>query len=192
MKMIFLLAGTMLAAMVWVAAVDAGPVNVESQRQQAMEAVHELAGRLGAELKTALKNGGAIHAIDICNTRARMIAEEISRKRKLRIGRVSLKNRNPGNAPGAWEKKVLEDFERQRRSGKSVAELTYAVVVRTGRGRQFRFMKAIPTRSVCITCHGKNIPAAVKKELDKLYPDDRARGFRPGDIRGAFVVTRDL
>ena len=173
-------------------AAPAAAVSIKAEQQQAMEAVRALAGRLQGALKKAMKEGGPVHAIAVCNTRARAISEEIGSRRGLTVGRVSLKNRNPANTPNAWEKKVLEEFEKEKREGRPVASLTYAAVVRTASGRQFRFMKAIPTRAICTMCHGTDIAPAVKKELDRLYPGDRARGFRPGDIRGAFVVTRDI
>ncbi|MGM0774574.1 MAG: c-type heme family protein, partial [Pseudomonadota bacterium] len=39
-------------------------------------------------------------------------------------------------------------------------------------------------------CHGKSIDPEVKAKLDELYPEDQATGFSEGDLRGAFVVTR--
>ncbi|HEB49416.1 MAG TPA: DUF3365 domain-containing protein [Desulfobulbus sp.] len=188
-----ILAGPVLAGAGEDAAHETAAATVmQAQQREAMQAVQALAGRLQAELKKAMQEEGPAHAIAVCKSRARVIAGEIGAKHGLDIRRVSLRNRNPDNTPRAWEKKVLEDFERQKRDGRPVESLTYVTVARTGSGRQFRFMKAIPTRAICTLCHGADIAPAVEKELDRLYPEDRARGFRPGDIRGAFVVTRDL
>ena len=167
-------------------------IDFNTEKQRAIEAVKTFASSLEAELKKGLNEGGATDALTICNTRAVLIAMDVSEKQNLTIKRVSLKNRNPDNAPNEWQKKILENFENRKLSGESVAELTYADMVEIDSGKQFRFMKAIPTKAICITCHGENISADVKDRLDKLYPNDKARGYRPGDIRGAFVVTRDL
>jgi hypothetical protein len=53
-------------------------------------------------------------------------------------------------------------------------------------------MQAIPTGALCLQCHGENISPEVQAELARLYPEDKATGYSAGDIRGAFVVTRDL
>ena len=53
----------------------------------------------------------------------------------------------------------------------------------------FRYMKAIPMGAVpCLTCHGAPEPA-LNAEILRLYPQDRATGFAPGDLRGAFTVS---
>jgi hypothetical protein len=43
---------------------------------------------------------------------------------------------------------------------------------------------------LCMKCHGADdrIPDEVKEALAKAYPEDEARGFAPGDIRGQFWV----
>jgi len=167
-------------------------IDFDTEKQRSIEAVKVFATSLQTELKKGLKEGGAPNAITICNTRAVLIAMDVSKKKNLTIKRVSLKNRNPDNAPNEWQKKILENFEKRKLSGEPVAELTYADVAEIDSRKQFRFMKAIPTKAICITCHGENISVDVKDRLDQLYPNDKARGYRPGDIRGAFVVIRDL
>ena len=89
---------------------------------------------------------------------------------------------------GKSETAVLADFESRKQAGDDVTTLSYAEVV----DDQFRFMKAIPTAAVCLNCHGSELKPAVSEKLSALYPADRATGFREGDIRGAFVVTKDL
>ena len=108
------------------------------------------------------------------------------------LSRVSLKNRNPENAPNTWQTTVLENFEGQKLAGKDPGTLAWSETASTGDGREFRFMKAIPTAGVCLTCHGVNLAPEVGNMLSELYPEDRATGFKEGDVRGAFVATRKL
>lgn len=171
---------------------DAKRIDIEAEKQRAIEAIKDFAGTLKAELQKALQEGGAINAITVCNSKAGLIAQDISRKRNLSIERVSLKNRNPKNSPSEWQKQVLKEFEIRKKDGEPISKLTYSSVAEIGNNKQFRYMKAIPTGPICLQCHGTNISDEVKKRLDQLYPDDKARGFKPGDIRGAFVVTSDL
>ena len=37
-------------------------------------------------------------------------------------------------------------------------------------------------------CHGKAIAEEVAQQIAELYPEDRAVGFRPGELRGVFWV----
>ncbi len=53
-------------------------------------------------------------------------------------------------------------------------------------------MKAIPLSGVCVNCHGPRIKTQLSDKIYKLYPDDKARGFIPGDLRGAFTVTQPM
>lgn len=50
-------------------------------------------------------------------------------------------------------------------------------------------MKAIPTAALCVKCHGESIEAEVEAKLKELYPNDQARGFKEGDLRGAFTLA---
>ena len=40
-------------------------------------------------------------------------------------------------------------------------------------------------------CHGSGLDPALKAEIERLYPDDQATGFKAGELRGAFTVTID-
>ena len=147
---------------------------------------------LKGELQTAIKAGGPVNAIQVCNTRAPAIAAGFSEQKGWMVARTSLKYRNPDNAPDAWERKVLEQFEERKANGEDPKQMVYAEVAEDGGTKIFRFMKAIPTGPVCLACHGEKIDAAVEAEIRVLYPDDQARGFNAGDIRGAFTITQPM
>ena len=110
----------------------------------------------------------------------------------MELSRVSLRNRNPDNAPNAWQTAVLETFEGQKVAGKDVTGLTWSETVDIDGVSEFRFMKAIPTGEVCLKCHGTTLAPGVVDVLANLYPQDKATGFKQGDIRGAFVAVRKL
>ena len=56
----------------------------------------------------------------------------------------------------------------------------------------WRYMRALPTGELCLGCHGaqEQLSPAVKAKLVALYPDDRATGYRIGDIRGAMTLKK--
>ena len=166
--------------------------NTDAEVAVAKAAIKTLAGALQMELKGAMQAGGPVAAIGVCNTRAMPITTQVANDHDMVLSRVSLGNRNLENAPNAWQRRVLEDFEEQKLSGKDVASLAWSETTGTDNGREFRFMKAIPTAAVCLKCHGATLAPEVSSVLNGLYPEDRATGFSEGDIRGAFVAIRKL
>lgn len=161
--------------------------------EEAKQIVREFAGQLLSELNSAMESGGPIEAIAVCKERAPAIAAELGESSGWEVGRTSLKTRNTLlNTPDAWEMQVLESFDTRLADGQPIDTLAQAEVVEDERGRAFRFMKAIPTVELCLACHGEHIAEPVLEALDEHYPDDRARGFKVGDIRGAFTLSKPL
>lgn len=149
-------------------------------------------GQLKGEVATSMKAGGPVATIEVCNIKAPLIAKELSASSGWEVARTSLKLRNPDNAPDTWERGVLEQFEARKAAGEPVGQLEFAELVDGDGGRQYRYMKAIGTEQVCLNCHAAEIKPEVEAKLGALYPEDRARGFAVGDIRGAFTLSKDL
>lgn len=156
----------------------------------AREATAAFASALKAELVQAMQSGGPLKAIDVCNTQAPEISAAVSLEKGVVVSRVSLKNRNPDNAANAWQAGVLETFEARKLAGETPDSLSWNETAVSENGKEFRFMKAIPTGGICLQCHGQAIAPPVEEKLAELYPEDKATGYSEGDIRGAFVVTR--
>lgn len=149
----------------------------------------EIAGNFGSELKAALvgamAEGGPVAAVDVCKIRAPAIAREASASSGAQVGRTALKVRNPANAPDAVERSVMEAFALQLAgSGEAVPEK----VVRLEDG-SVRYMRAIVTQPPCLACHGSDLSPTVAGIIDARYPEDQARGFEVGELRGAFTIT---
>lgn len=212
MKLLTLLAASLLAVALPATAEDAqnaqnaqSPQSAQSAQSEvemqvermvreaaAKSAIKDFATQLQARLKSAMAEGGPVNAIEVCNHDAPEIARSISEGRRYDVARTSLKLRNPANAPDAWERQILESFEARKAAGAPITTLEKSAFVEIDGKPHFRFMKAIPTMPLCVSCHGKDIAPAVDATLDTLYPEDQARGFAPGDIRGAFTVTMEI
>lgn len=165
------------------------PVDKAALVEQAKAAVQALGGALKAELEAAVKTGGPVAALSVCQIKAPELAKAISDEQGMAVKRVSLKNRNPVmGAANQWQTNVLNDFETRKATGEDPATLAYAEVV----DHEFRFMKAIPTVEVCLGCHGTHLSPALTAKLTELYPQDQAVGYKEGDLRGAFVVVKNL
>ena len=159
--------------------------------EQAQKAIKELATSLKAALVDAMEKGGPIAAIPVCSQIAPTIASELSYKYGMTVARTSLKVRNPANHPDSWEEAVLQQFEQRKAEGEPISALVFSGErVEDHQNEQWRMMKAIPTETVCLTCHGSNIEAPVQAILNELYPDDQATGYNLGDIRGAFSIGK--
>jgi hypothetical protein len=166
--------------------------DTEQLTAESRDAVKALATELKATLQSAMKSKGPLGAISVCNTEAPVLAAKISATKSMQVGRTSLRTRNDLNAPDAWEAAVLEQFEKRKAAGEAVTTLEYSEITQQNGNRVFRYMKAIPTDDVCLLCHGQQVPDDLSEKLDELYPNDKARGFSKGDIRGAFTVVRDM
>jgi len=182
-----LFTGALLAAPAWG---DDNAARVEASRN----AVKELQGKLVTELQAAMKAGGPVNAIEVCSKRASVIAGDISRQHGWKVGRTSLKYRNPANAPDAWEAQVLQDFEKRKAAGEDPTKLERFAVVNQDGKQVFRYMKAlpIPEGAPCLACHGQKLDPAVAAKLKALYPQDQATAFKTGDLRGAVTITQPL
>lgn len=158
----------------------------------ARETTAAFASALKAKLVQAMQTGGPLKAIDVCNTQAPKISAAVSLEKGVEVSRVSLKNRSPENAANDWQAGVLDAFETRRLAGETPDSLNWNETVMSENGKEFRFMKAIPTGGICLQCHGQAIAAPVAEKLAELYPEDKATGYSEGDLRGAFVVIRKI
>ncbi|WP_295883081.1 DUF3365 domain-containing protein [uncultured Thiohalocapsa sp.] len=187
-----LLAGSTLALTAALAAASLSAAETtQEDAEQARQLIKTFATTLQGELKAAMQAGGPVNAVGVCKDKAPAIAAELSEESGWEVGRTSLKTRNTAlNAPDAWETEVLEQFESRKANGESPKGMTYASVVDTEDGKMYRFMQAIPTQQVCLACHGESIALDLANALDAAYPDDQARGYSLGDIRGAFTLSK--
>ncbi|TYC59041.1 DUF3365 domain-containing protein [Marinobacter sp. BW6] len=156
---------------------------------EARSLVKAYGGSLKQALQAAIKEGGLTNGIGVCKTVAPEIAERNS-KGAWTITRTSLKVRNPNNTPTGWQEIQLLAMDQQPVRNGDPVEI-WQVSEASGQP-SFQYLRAIPTQKLCLGCHGKSIAPEVKAKLAELYPEDKATGFSEGDLRGAFVVTRQV
>ena len=138
------------------------------------------AGEMQMALQGAMASGGPVAAIGACKDTAPEIAARLSRESGATVSRTSLRVRNPANEPQAWQADVLRAFESDA--------ATDEFFDRSG-NNEARYMKAITTGALCLNCHGTVLAPDIRKKLDAAYPDDQARDYYLGDIRGAFSIV---
>lgn len=164
-----------------------GDAAAEDARLRASrELTRQFQQRLKAELEAAIAQGGPVGAIGVCREQAPAIARELSAAGGARVSRTALRVRDPANTPQPWQRDVLLRFQERMAAGEPADGLEY---FETPAGEGARYMKAIPTGPLCVTCHGNNLAADVQAALRGMYPEDAATGFAAGDLRGAFSVV---
>ena len=164
----------------------------DEKLMQYRQTVKQLGGSLKKELVTTMKSAGPIAALDVCHLKAPVITKEVTEKSQLEIGRTSVKYRNATNAPDAWEMSVLEKFAARHAAGEKFKMMEFAEVVDNEGVKQVRYMKAIGTGKPCMACHGSDLKPKVAEKIKALYPEDKATGFKVGELRGAFTITETL
>jgi hypothetical protein len=175
-----------------------GPVgagqDIAALKSEGGQIIKELAGSLQTELKAAMQAGGPLKALEVCNLSAQDLTVGVSDAHDgWSISRASHRLRNPANAPDDYTAATIDAFLARAAEGEDVASLMSAEIVETDGARAFRMVKAIPTGAVCLQCHGgTEVSADVEAALADTYPEDAARGFSAGDMRGVFTLSKPL
>jgi hypothetical protein len=146
------------------------------------------------ELVKAIETSGPLRAIVVCKYSVPEITSNISRTSGWKVSRVALRPRNPAlGTADAWEQRAILGFEQAvARGDKEPFETSEIVTEPTG--RYFRYARALTLGPLCMTCHGPvdHLTEAVKAQLSVEYPNDRATGYKPGQVRGAVTIKRPL
>lgn len=141
--------------------------------------------QLQQELSGALQSVGPVGAIGVCEAVAPAIAQQLSDESGAIVRRVARRNRNPGNGLDTGYEAFYSELEKA-----PVTDGAPSVVHGEIDGR-FVYMRAIPMKEKpCAACHGTSIAPEVQAAIAQSYPADRATGFKPGELRGAFVIEQ--
>lgn len=147
-----------------------------TEEKEVLSRIKKYGMTLKNELKAGLKKSPQ-EAVRTCHLRAGEIQRDLSND-KVKIGRVSLKNRNPENYPKQWMLSYIDEFHRNKIKKK------YIVV--DLENKKNGLLMPIKTEPLCLKCHGVKIEKGLKREITKLYPKDKAIGYKVGQIRGFF------
>lgn len=164
-------------------------VDMEALKSEGVTVIQGFGGQLKPKLKAAMVEGGTVQAISVCSQEAPKIADSVSESSGWTVKRVSLKARNDQTAiPDDWERLTLEWFDAQVAGGADASTLVKAEVV----DGTYRLMKAQPVEGICLSCHGTMLSPETEEALQEHYPNDVARGYDLGQVRGAFSIQKTL
>lgn len=156
--------------------------------EEAPKIIAEASGRLSAALGEAIAKGGLASALSVCSERAPQIAAEVGKTHGVTLRRATAKPRNPKNAADDEEKAALEGFA----EALSKQEAPRPRIITNADGSTSFLSPILLANPLCLQCHGTpshDITNDTLAAIRKLYPDDKATGFKPGDLRGLWRVT---
>ena len=162
--------------------------QVSGMRATAVEFMKDLKGILINQIQT----NGILQAVSVCSDTAQVLTNNFGVEKGVYIKRVSLKNRNVNNAPDDFEKMILNKFIMMQQNNELNSETEYAEIVEEGEFKYLRYVKPILVQAECLNCHGSEneIMPEVKQLISQAYPDDKAVGYKIGDLRGAVSLKK--
>ena len=173
--------------------------NETSEVKPSEEQVAELRTAAGGFMKklklllvSEMQNNGVVKAVNVCSDTALILTAKIAESENISIKRVSEKNRNPKNIPDDFELTILEKFKKLQSSKKIDTKTEHAEITHLNGKKVIRYMKPIFLQNECLTCHGSSeyIPDEVNAILIRKYPNDKARDYSAGDLRGAVSIIK--
>ncbi|MDI1323910.1 MAG: DUF3365 domain-containing protein [Algoriphagus sp.] len=158
-------------AMIW-----GDSISTEAQKQ------------LISNLQKAIEEKGVAGAIGFCNVEALPILKTVSEKHGVTIRRASNRYRNPADQPDVDEAKILDAYEYNAENGLK----NDPNIQKIEGGEVYLYTKAIVIPGAfCLSCHGdpdKDIDTKTLAEINSLYPSDKAKGHKVGDLRGMWSI----
>lgn len=164
----------------------------ESERSDLKAKGMQLAGEtqkvLGSNLIKAISEGGPVNALEFCNISAHPLTDSMATALKAHITRVTDKPRNPNNMANEHQLTYIASAKQELAAGNKIEP-----VINVVDGKVTGYYPII-TNQMCMQCHGSEndqINESTLAKLKELYPDDRARGYGVGELRGIWVVEMD-
>ena len=168
--------------------VEVSEQEISGMRTTAMEFMKDLKGVLINQIQT----NGVLQAVSVCSDTAQVLTNNFGVQKGVFVRRVSFKNRNANNSPDDFEKKVLSKFELLHQNKELNSETEHVEIVQEGEFKYLRYLKPILVQAECLNCHGKetDIMPEVKQLIAQEYANDKAVGYKIGDLRGAVSLKK--
>ncbi len=151
------------------------------------QAASKTQGVLMSNINKALNEGGPEYAVQFGNVNAMPLVDSLSTAAGIKIGRISSRNRNPGN-----KVKTQEDRRAWKFFANNTGEGATSDTVLYNRAKKAIYYKPIHIgMATCLQCHGSrsmDIELITLEKIDELYPSDNAVNYAMGELRGLWRV----
>jgi len=156
-------------------------------KMKAKQAIMTVGGTLKKTMGAKMKEGGPSMAAEFCSNSASKLAQDASKnlEKGVTVRRITSKPRDSKNMATDEQLEVLKDIEAKMKQGKMPK-----MVVKQISKNHYQVYKPFKVGDKCVICHGTKETRdenAYKIILEK-YPNDKAVGYKVGDLRGAFLV----
>ena len=138
-----------------------------------------------ANVSKAIQTGGPEYAVEFCNLEVSGIVDSLNNLFQCDIGRISDKNRNVNNSISSKEDQIIWQI---------FANTTIIDTVVQDQHHILYYKRINTAMPACLKCHGvpgSDINEATAQELNTLYPDDQATGYKLNDFRGLWKIRFD-
>ncbi len=152
----------------------------------------EFMGKLKSVLIKQIKSEGMLSAVAVFSDTVQILTNDFGLNKGVDIERVSFKNRSQNNVLNKFEEKVLKQFEQLESKSKLTPNTKHFEIIKENGHQYLRYMKPIKISAACLRCHGteEKISAGVREVITKRYPDDKAVGYKNGDLGGAVSIKK--
>lgn len=165
------------------------PLSEDSLMERGRRIAMEAQKNLLSEVSKAMQQGGPVHAIDFCHAEVDELMQTISGEQNARVARIARRYRNPDNRlKDERDSSIYAQWEDAVARGEKPQD----VLQKAGDGEHYFYKPIMLGMETCLKCHGtpgKEINEATLEALDERYPDDRARNFELGELRGAWKIA---
>lgn len=155
---------------------------VESAREAAQDAFNSLS----TELAAAIAEGGPVHAIPVCSSKAGGLIQQVADRRQIKLIRLTDKPRNPKHLAKDADARAIDLFRTTLGQGGKPTPMVessadQSLVVR---------IPITVSAPLCLQCHGREseVSPETLAAIRQLYPDDKALGYQLGDLRGIWRI----
>ncbi len=142
---------------------------------------------LASVLVEKIQSEGVSAAIQHCNVMAFPLVDSVATIYDAEIRRVSTRMRNTEDKPDEIESEILDAYEYASENNlpmePNVQEISDRVILYT--------KPILLSNPVCLNCHGNigtDITPENHNQINSLYPDDSATGYKIGDLRGMWSI----
>lgn len=164
----------------------AAPLSDEQAIAKGSSASAALLQKLGGEVKSNMQANGPVKTVEFCSNNALAMTDEISARTGTKISRLTLKERNPLNTAKGVEKALLEQWEQMVKNGQS---LPAHELKKLPDGKRVYYKPLLINNEACLKCHGEiAYDSPLGKAIASTYPEDKAKGYKMGDLRGMIRV----
>lgn len=171
-----------IAASVLLITVAAAAPAREDRRIAAIRSADEIIALRSSLAKTFIMPNTAVTEEtfkNVCGAVAKRV-KEISKKEGVIIRHAAVRYRNPLNAATPQEAYLINKFDINRNSRDF-----WDTAVIDDKG-YLLYARPIFVEEACLSCHGPG--EARPRFIAEKYPDDRAFGFKTGDLRGIILI----